>query len=368
MKRSLLAISVLAVVCGPIPAATAKFQFNILSVTDSNPGQMPKVVFSVTDPANGAAYDIKTHPAFTSSAVSRMTVQIGWDTADIHNTGSGSEFAATPAAGQPISVNALSTSFSNGDGTFTVVFTKPIPGSATGTGMAFLEGRMAAQDVTGAYSIQAPVKGAYKYFVITGTGIVPRRQMSDRNRCNTCHTVLTVHGNQRTDELNGCVLCHNPNATDIPYRQYGDGPDADQFRIPGALDSPRNDPVHSLQGDRLRPLDQRLQRRKAAESTGPQLRGVPPSRHLPAATLPESSGNDCKHPERADGNTEDRGQRSRQQSANHADSIGLLRVPRRSDGTQPHAAIRRRVRCPPAEHLIGGRHRTMRQLPRRRQA
>ena len=22
-----------------------------------------------------------------------------------------------------------------------------------------------------------------------------------------------------------CVVCHNPNATDIPYRQFGDGPE-----------------------------------------------------------------------------------------------------------------------------------------------
>ncbi len=209
-----------------LPAASGQFQANILSVTNSQPGQLPRITFSVTNPSNNnALYNIKTDPAFTSPSVSRLTVDLGWDTVDIHNTGSGSENAATPAAGQPISINALSGSFANGDGTFTVVSTIPIPATATGTGVAVLEVRAAGQDVTGAYSIQVPVKTAYLDFVITGTSVVPRRQIVDRNRCNTCHTVLTVHGNMRTDELHACVVCHNPNATDIPYRQYGDGPE-----------------------------------------------------------------------------------------------------------------------------------------------
>jgi hypothetical protein len=207
-------------------AAPGTYQYNVISVVNTQPGQSPQVTFSVTDPANGnQPYDIKSDPAFTHAPVSRLAVAIGWDTREYTNTGSGSEFATPPSAAQPISVDALANSVSNGNGTFTVTSPKPIPLTASGTGVAVLEGRPAAMDATGAYTVTIPVKTAYGYFAITGTTTVARRQVVDRNRCNTCHPTLAVHGNNRTDQLMACVVCHNSNATDIPYRLYSDGPE-----------------------------------------------------------------------------------------------------------------------------------------------
>ena len=227
MQRALLraGAATIALFCCVMAAAAPNFQFNIISVASTQPGQMPAVTFSVTDPSNNNhAYDIKSDPAFTAS-LSRLTVQLGWDTRDYQNTGSGSEFSSPPAAAQPISLEALKASFANGDGTFTVISTAPIPATATGTGVATLEGRVAARDAAGGYTITTLVAMAYSYFPITGTAVAPRRQIVDRNRCNTCHETLSVHGNNRTDELHACVVCHNPNATDIPYRQFADGPE-----------------------------------------------------------------------------------------------------------------------------------------------
>ena len=46
----------------------------------------------------------------------------------------------------------------------------------------------------------------------------PRDQVVGINLCNNCHGKLAFHGNNRTDNIDGCVTCHNGNATDIGAR------------------------------------------------------------------------------------------------------------------------------------------------------
>jgi OmcA/MtrC family decaheme c-type cytochrome len=56
----------------------------------------------------------------------------------------------------------------------------------------------------------------------------PRRQIVDIAKCKGCHddqqhgdTVvprLSLHGANRNENLDLCVVCHNPNQTDVPYR------------------------------------------------------------------------------------------------------------------------------------------------------
>jgi OmcA/MtrC family decaheme c-type cytochrome len=48
--------------------------------------------------------------------------------------------------------------------------------------------------------------------------VQPRRVVADIAKCKTCHDVLSLHGNNRTDEPGVCVVCHNPNATDRAQR------------------------------------------------------------------------------------------------------------------------------------------------------
>ncbi|HMO66539.1 MAG TPA: cytochrome c3 family protein, partial [Verrucomicrobiota bacterium] len=66
-----------------IPAVEAgrRFQFNVLSVSNTAPGEFPVVRFSVTDPTSGnAPYNIHTAAPFTQCAggASRLFVDIGW--------------------------------------------------------------------------------------------------------------------------------------------------------------------------------------------------------------------------------------------------------------------------------------------------
>ena len=200
----------------PARVAGARFKYNILSVINTAPGQFPSVKFSVTDPTAGdVPYDIKTHPAWTSGA--NLTVDIGWDNADHHNTGSGSAGVSTGTPAQPANRNALTTSVANGDGTFTVTSTVAIPVGVSGSGVATLRGRPGAS-ADGSFTGPVPVKSVVRYFPITDAVAVPRRQVVEIARCNLCHDQLTLHGSSRTDEPQLCVVCHNANATDINRR------------------------------------------------------------------------------------------------------------------------------------------------------
>ena len=66
-----------------------------------------------------------------------------------------------------------------------------------------------------------PVTGEVDYFAVTDDTAVPRREVVAIDSCNACHQQLSLHGSNRTDKTELCVLCHNPNATDIRARVEG---------------------------------------------------------------------------------------------------------------------------------------------------
>jgi OmcA/MtrC family decaheme c-type cytochrome len=88
---------------------------------------------------------------------------------------------------------------------------------ATGTGRAAMYGRVRADIVPfgnkPAVGQNVAIPSATSDFVITGTKSA-RRTVVDMARCANCHEIVVGHG-QRTDAA-VCVLCHNPDATDIP--------------------------------------------------------------------------------------------------------------------------------------------------------
>ena len=207
----------------PQQEASLAFQFNILSVTGTGVGETPVVQFSVTDPTNGdAPYNIQTDTAFTTCAggASRLAVSIGWSTQpDYTNTGNGNDPAAAGPA-QPIGMNPLTacggTSTDNGDGTFTVTSPVAVPAGVTGTLAVTIDGHPAV-DIDGTIE-RISVTNAVAYAAVTDTTPVPRRNAIAIARCDQCHNVLSIHGNNRTDEPEVCVVCHNPNATDARQR------------------------------------------------------------------------------------------------------------------------------------------------------
>ena len=221
----------------PGKAERALFQFNILEVcgtaVGSNPTcpptTNPTVKFSVTDPTGattheyGNAYNVKstgTDEEFSSSAAS-LNVLIAWDTRDYTNEGG---TGTRPSRTDSINVRTSTAVADNGDGTFTLdgAAASPvevIPATAAGTGAIAMEGHPAADDGTGAFTVRVPVNSEVSYFAITDSTPQPRRQVVDvPTKCDRCHDVLNVHGSNRNNNGQLCVLCHNPSNTDVSQR------------------------------------------------------------------------------------------------------------------------------------------------------
>lgn len=207
----------------PDKVAGAKYKLNIISIANTGPGQFPVVTYEVTDPTNAnARYNIMstTDPAWANGSVS---ILLGWNNADHHNQGNGN--ATTPASAVSLNGRAASTGnnaapTADADGTFTVTSLRAIPAAETGSGVAGMTARVGADhDGDGSFTDRVPVKSAVKYFAVTDATPVARRSVVDIvNQCDDCHDQLTLHGESRTDEPQICVICHNPNNTDIARR------------------------------------------------------------------------------------------------------------------------------------------------------
>ncbi len=203
----------------PTQIESQRFQYNIENVIDMAVGMAPTVEISVTNPLAGTFYDILNDVEFTTCAggASRLAVGIAWDTADYTNTGSGA-----PAA-QPISLNPLAcfgnpgaTPVAGSPGVFSVTAGTPIPASAIGTAAVTIDGHPAV-DIDGVVN-RIPVTNVVEYVGIDGAAAVARREVVDIVNCDNCHKELSLHGNNRTDNPQVCVTCHNPNATDVNRR------------------------------------------------------------------------------------------------------------------------------------------------------
>jgi OmcA/MtrC family decaheme c-type cytochrome len=62
--------------------------------------------------------------------------------------------------------------------------------------------------------------------VNAGTGgpkAKPRRNIVNIDKCSDCHQELSLHGSNRTDEPQACVVCHNPMMTDVNMRTADTG-------------------------------------------------------------------------------------------------------------------------------------------------
>ncbi len=230
-----LAAMIAVAMVGPVRAADP-YTYNIISITNTAPTNFPAITFSVTDNATGQPANLQTDAAWTQTASgnSRLFFQIAWNTRDINNLNSLSNtVSGGRGAAMPIPVNALGANvINNGNGTYRVTSPLPVPTTASGTGEVAMEGHPAGRDSTGAWTLRVPVKSVYKYFTITDSSIVARRQIVDANKCMACHRTdgtgaaprLIAHGNNRTDEPQVCVVCHNANNTDIPFRGFTTNP------------------------------------------------------------------------------------------------------------------------------------------------
>jgi OmcA/MtrC family decaheme c-type cytochrome len=262
----------------PAPAwsFTKYFQYNIEQVLVHAAGVRTwdvKVVFSVTNPNPDASFpnktwDIQADLPFRSAGAS-MSMLIGWDSAEFSDAGS------TGAASTPVVTTALGTGAALPVQIRNLTQPGPTPPqvakrctavdcpgladltnrfwvSRVVTPVAFVQdiktGRIGIEGkpvcngpgcpTTAAPFANIPVRSATADFsfldVATPTSAMiasPRRVVVDfATKCRGCHNGttpdgtgtliprLSVHGNNRNENLDLCVMCHNPNQTDVPYR------------------------------------------------------------------------------------------------------------------------------------------------------
>jgi OmcA/MtrC family decaheme c-type cytochrome len=227
-------------ICG-VPVATtgaAAGTANTTGVTGCKVGEYPTVAFSVTNPKTGTApgtpYNIFADPAFwgTSAPVASLTVDIAWNTNDYTNQGGsqarpgradqfsvyGTTAATNPYGNEPIPAYPAAVPHPTIAGAYLLTAATPIPVAATGTAAVALEGRaystVADPGLSGSAANRIPIKGEVAYFSITATPKARRVVADATGKCDACHDQLSLHGGNRNDNVQLCVLCHNPSNTD----------------------------------------------------------------------------------------------------------------------------------------------------------
>ncbi|HEY5658844.1 MAG TPA: OmcA/MtrC family decaheme c-type cytochrome, partial [Myxococcota bacterium] len=169
---------------------------------------------------DGLPVNLASAPEWNQSS-SRATLLVGWSTSDYTNVGSG-ETPAEPLSLDGLDIGGEATELS--PGLYQVVADLDGTG-ASGTVTVAMNGRGVADlDGDSTYDDNFPVRNDYWSLNIDGgrAVTVDRRDVVEIDKCNACHDAsglgLSLHGNNRTGEIQVCVLCHNPDATDIAVR------------------------------------------------------------------------------------------------------------------------------------------------------
>ena len=105
-------------------------------------------------------------------------------------------------------------------------FVRTIPADAKGTYSISAEGyKSVSFEGPGRIptTVRDPLKNVLTYFSVDGKAIERRRQVVSIEKCNACHTRLEAHGRNR-NQIEACVVCHNPNITDAARRPAAQAP------------------------------------------------------------------------------------------------------------------------------------------------
>lgn len=180
----------------------------ITSVTGGTAGTAPTLNFTITDnKGNGIPL----------SKLSNLSATMAGPTTDYGYTNFG--VATTPGY---VTESMVTAATCNAAGACIYNFTHPIPAGSTGTYTIGIEARRSetipngqpggTQNVSYGVTLN-PVTS----FSVDGSTVAPRRKIVAENNCNQCHYKLSLHGGLRNN-VEYCVLCHNPSQTDAPVR------------------------------------------------------------------------------------------------------------------------------------------------------
>jgi OmcA/MtrC family decaheme c-type cytochrome len=106
------------------------------------------------------------------------------------------------------------------DGVCVYTFRHAIPADAKGSFSIGVEARrteILLAGTTKQMSVQYGAINKVINFSVDGSPLQKRRTVVDTKNCNQCHSFLSVHGENR-NQVEMCVLCHNPSQTDLARR------------------------------------------------------------------------------------------------------------------------------------------------------
>lgn len=168
--------------------------FELHSV-DAAAGRAPTVTFSIKD---------KSGMAIPPSTMSRLALVLAGPSIDY----------TTMVSEDPRQASGST------DGRYFWTFQAPLSANARGTWSVGIEGYRNATLLPGTTK-QTVVRDAGDnkviHFAVDGSPVAPRRRVVATERCNACHSYLSLHGDNR-NQVEMCVLCHNPTATDAARR------------------------------------------------------------------------------------------------------------------------------------------------------
>ncbi len=181
-------------------------KWELLSITNSAPGQKPSVKFKIID-KNGKPMK----PSEFANPNGRLRLDIAGPNTDYR---------------WYVQETADRAAYDEATGTATWNFANAIPADAKGSYTVAIEGRLNTTVNAGTpkefVHEESPVNVTLP-FAVTDQKAVARRTVVDQAKCNKCHDFLELHGGNR-NQVSTCVVCHNPTNTDAGRRPASDLP------------------------------------------------------------------------------------------------------------------------------------------------
>lgn len=166
----------------------------VLRVLDGSAGKRPTVNFSLND-RSGAPIPM--------SQMNRLALVLAGPTTDYSTY---------------VTEDALRAEGTNG--VYSWTFANPLPATAKGTYTIGIEGYRNVTLLAGTAQQEIVRDAAVNKvinFSVDGSQLEPRRRIVSLANCNNCHFNLSLHGFNR-NQIEQCVLCHNPVETDAVRR------------------------------------------------------------------------------------------------------------------------------------------------------
>jgi len=192
--------------------AATGLNFTLIKVEDGSAGKNPTVTFQMKDNAgNPITLDQMKAPHRIALVIAGPTEP---DYGNTKFTG-----PAYTSAGY-VSEDPSTTGKCDAGGTCSYTFLHGIPADSKGTFTIGIEGRRSVTVLGGTTQSRVTNVGADNKvinFSVDGSTLAARRQVVVIAKCNQCHSSLSLHGENR-NQIEMCVLCHNPRETDAARR------------------------------------------------------------------------------------------------------------------------------------------------------